>query len=477
MNLVYDPGDKHFWETIRTLPGFPVKDDIPLHEMVFESGALIRLPQILAPLTGGRPSSALVVMDPTPMQRRGEDLKARLVQVLRNAGWEAQPFILEPDQSGQVHTDFPHIEAVKSAIQPGVLVLGVGSGVVTDITKHACHLYEEEGGAHVPFAVYQTANSVSAFTSNMAPIFVDGVKRTFPSRYPETLICDLETLCDAPYDMTAAGVGDMLAIYVSFPDWYLAWVLGMDPSYTTLPQALLGPMDEILLYWSEDIRKRSERGMEILSKIIALGGLCMSLSHATTPLSGYEHVMSHILDLIGEKKNAALAQHGTQVSLTTIVAAQAYEFFLKEFNPQSITPDKCYPSKDGMERCVMDAFAEIDPGGQAGRECWAEYAQKLGHWQEQRPALQAFLSDWTKIAKEAQRLTRSAQRIKDLLRAIAAPVTFTDMIPPASEAEARFAFLNAPLMRKRLTIGDLFIYLGWDRDTLWQRIRKASGVV
>lgn len=477
MNLVYDPGDQNFWKTIHTLPGFPVMDDIPLKEMVFEAGALLRLPQILAPLMGGRPSAALVVMDATPMQRQGEDLKARLVQVLRNAGWEAQPFILEPDQSGQVHTDFPHIEAVKAAIQPGVLVLGVGSGVVTDITKHACHLYEQEGGAHVPFAVYQTANSVSAFTSNMAPIFVDGVKRTLPSRYPETLICDLETLCDAPYDMTAAGVGDMLAIYAAFPDWYLAWKLGMDPSYTTLPQALLGPMDEILLFWAEDIRKRTPAGMEILAKIIALGGLCMSLSHATTPLSGYEHVMSHILDLIGEKKNAALAQHGTQVALTTIVAAQAYEFFLKEFDPQAVELEKCYPGKADMERRVMEAFAEIDPGGQAGRECWADYSVKLEHWQEGRPALRTFLADWTLIRKELERFTRPAQRIKDLLRAIAAPVTFSDMVPPASGEEARFAFLNAPLMRKRLTIGDLFIYFGWDRDALWQRIRRASSVV
>jgi glycerol-1-phosphate dehydrogenase [NAD(P)+] len=477
MNLVYDPGDKNFWKTIRTLPGFPIKDDISLKEMVFEAGALLRLPQILTPLMGGRPSAALVVMDPTPMRRNGEDLKARLVEVLRSAGWEAQPFILQPDQSGQVHTDFPHIEAVKAAIQPGVLVLGVGSGVVTDITKHACHLYEQEGGAHVPFAVYQTANSVSAFTSNMAPIFVDGVKRTFPSRYPETLICDLETLCDAPNDMTAAGVGDMLAIYISFPDWYLAWVLGMDPSYTTLPQALLGPMDEILFYWAEDIRKRTPGGMEILAKIIALGGLCMSLSHATTPLSGYEHVMSHILDLIGEKKNAALAQHGTQVALTSIVAAQAYEFFLGEFDPRSVTLDKCYPSKADMERRVIDAFAEIDPSGQAGCECWAEYAQKLKHWQEHRPALRAFLAEWSNIAKEVLRLTRPAQRIKDLLQTIAAPITFRDMIPPANETEARFAFLNAPLMRKRLTIGDLFIFFDWDRDALWQRIRETSGVI
>jgi len=51
------------------------------------------------------------------------------------------------------------------------------------------------------------------------------------------------------------------------------------------------------------------------------------------------------------------------------------------------------------------------------------------------------------------------------------------MIPPASEAEARFAFLNAPAHAQtpdhRRPI-DLF-RLG--PDALWQRIRKTSAVV
>jgi glycerol dehydrogenase-like iron-containing ADH family enzyme len=37
-------------------------------------------------------------------------------------------------------------------------------------------------------------------------------------RYPDALVCDLETLRDAPYAMTAAGVGDLLVAGVSFAD-------------------------------------------------------------------------------------------------------------------------------------------------------------------------------------------------------------------------------------------------------------------
>src|SRR5215217_5783176 len=176
----------------------------------------------------------------------------------------------------------------------------------------------ERTGESIPYVVFQTANSVSAYTSNMSPTFVDGVKRTLDSRYPDALICDLETLRDAPAEFTAGGVGDMLAVFVSFPDWYLAHRLGMDSTYSELAKNLVGPLDEILLAHAEGIKHGEMESVSILAKIIALGGLAMSLSHATTPMSGFEHVMSHVLDLIAEQKQRPLAQHGTQVALATL---------------------------------------------------------------------------------------------------------------------------------------------------------------
>src|SRR6185503_12971995 len=89
--------------------------------------------------------------------------------------------------------------------------------------------------------------SVSAYTSNMAPTFVDGVKRTLPSRYPDVLVCDLETLRDAPQAMTVAGVGDLLAAFGSYADWWLAYRLGLDNSYTKFAKTLMGPLDKIFL--------------------------------------------------------------------------------------------------------------------------------------------------------------------------------------------------------------------------------------
>jgi len=477
MKLAYDPAQgQQFWKEIRQLPGFPIADAIPLRSMLIEEGAVFKLPAVLQSLGVTNETPLLVVMDPTPMRRGSQSLKLLVLSLLRQAGWEVRDLVLQPDQSGQVHTDMPHIEAVRHHLNPNLTVLSVGSGVVTDITKHASYLYKKDTGNNLPFVVFQTANSVSAFTSNMAPVFVEGIKRTLDSRYPDALVCDLETLRDAPYDMTAAGVGDLLALFVSLPDWELACRLGMDTSCTRLPQALMGPLDEIILENAASIRERSLEGMALLAKLISLGGLVMSLSHATTPYSGYEHVMSHILDLLNELRGKPLPQHGTQVALACVVVAEAYREFLENFKPARMDAGLCFPSVEMMRQQILENFAAIDPSGKAGPECWADYRLKLEKWHTRHREVQDFFLNWEGIKAEILPLVRTPERLKELLEAVNSPLTFAQMLPPAGEDDVRYAFFNAPLMRKRLTLGDLLIFFQWDREEMWPRIwEKTQG--
>ena len=471
MKLRFDPAEQErFWRAIQQIPGYPMGDNIPLKTMLIESGALFRLPSVLGEVSKNPPGEVLVVMDPTPMRRGPDSLKPLVLEVLQNQGWQPDILVLEPDASGQVHTDMPHIEVVKAHIQAGIPVVSVGSGVVTDIAKHACYLYEQETGRAIPFVVYQTANSVCAYTSDTAPVFIEGVKRTQPSRYPDAVISDLETLRDAPQEMTVAGVGDLVAVFVSFPDWYLAQRLGMDPKYNELPHALMEGLDEIFLENADDIRQRAVPGMAILAKLIHLAGLCMSLSHATTPLSGYEHVMSHVLDLINEQAGRPLAQHGNQVALTTLLSSMAYQAFLNQFEPAELVIERCFPNVQRMREHVLDEFSSVDPTGKAGEECWSDYRIKLERWNEQRGFFEAFLTDWPQVKQRLHELARPPERILQILRAVEAPTNFQDLIPAVSESAAKFAFFNAPLIRYRLTVGDMLIFLNWDREALWQRI-------
>jgi glycerol-1-phosphate dehydrogenase [NAD(P)+] len=471
MNLPYDPANgQRFWDAISKLDGYPRGEQMPIKHMLFKSDALFKTSHILESIGADKSKPLIVVMDQTSMRRGGDDLKQLALDTLQNEGWQVKPIIMLPDKSGQVHTEMPRIKGVQARLTRGCAVLSIGSGVVTDIAKHACHLYQQETAQKIPFVMVQTANSVSAFTSNMAPTFVDGVKRTLDSRYPDALICDLETLRDAPKEMTAAGVGDMLAVFVSIPDWILANRLGLDNTYSELAKQLLGPIDDALSSCAANTQ--NIEGASLLAKVISLGGLAMSLSHATTPLSGFEHVMSHVIDLQTEMKREPLASHGSQVALTSITGAEMYSRFLLGFEPASVDLPSCYPSIDYTQVRLEGSFLTIDPSGKAGAECWSDYKQKLEAWHEHRKDFEAALRDWPSIRGRLQQETRPPETLIRILRAMDAPLNWNQLTPPVSEERARFAFMHASLMRKRFTLGDLLIFLNWDREKLWEEIGR-----
>jgi glycerol-1-phosphate dehydrogenase [NAD(P)+] len=474
MSLRFDPGDlDRFKSQIRMIPGYPSGEELPIREIVFESGALWRLPTFLESAGINRDQPLLVVMDRTPMKREGKDLKTLICKILENAGQQFDVIWLEPDSTGQVHTDFAQINAVKTRLQKNCAVLSIGSGTVTDIAKHACHVFQQEqGGSPLPFVVFQTANSVSAYTSNMAPTFVDGVKRTLPSRYPDALICDLETLRDAPRAMTVAGVGDLLAAFGSYADWWLAYRLGLDKTYTEFAQTLMGPLDEIFLEQAEGLRAGTLESTSILAKLIALGGLAMSLSHATAPLSGYEHVISHVLDLIAEQKGRPLAQHGTQVALATILTTSAYQMLFDEFEPAEVNLEHCYPTEAQVKARIKDSFNQLDPGGRVAAECWSDYKIKLEAWHAHRADFRDAMSDWPAIRAHLGSLVKPPEAVSHILHAVSSPLRFEELTPAPTHAEIQFAFQHAPLIRHRYTLGDLFLFLNWDQKALWAQVSK-----
>src|ERR1044072_1053340 len=106
MTLRFDPGNiDYFKEQIRRIPGDPGGEELPIREMVFESGALWRLLDLLS-VAGIKPDHQLVaVVEQTPVQREGRDLKDLILKILGEANWPFEVASLQADSTGQVHTD------------------------------------------------------------------------------------------------------------------------------------------------------------------------------------------------------------------------------------------------------------------------------------------------------------------------------------------------------------------------------------
>jgi glycerol-1-phosphate dehydrogenase [NAD(P)+] len=179
-----------------------------------------------------------------------------------------------------------------------------------------------------------------------------------------------------------------------------------------------------------------------------------------------------VLDLIAERTPRPLAQHGTQVALTTLLTTSAYQIFLDEFEPAEVNLANCYPTEAEMRARIEAAFHSVDPEGRVAAECWSDYKIKLEAWHAHRADFEAALRDWPDIQAQLRSLVKQPAVATHILEAVSAPVRFADLVPTPEEADIRFAFMNAPLIRHRFTVGDLFIFLNWDRETLWTQVRK-----
>lgn len=440
---------------------------IDMDEILIGSDVLMELPSVLSRAGIVRGGQVLLVMDKTPMRREEQDLKPFVQNLLQRAGYEVQALWLPGDAYGLVHADFEQVERVHSALAPGMALVALGGGTVTDIAKHAAYLYDEQHATE-PRSVYiccQTANSVTAYAASMAVLLKDGVKRTVSSRYPTAILSDLRVLASAPKEMTTAGVGDCCARFVAYGDWYLASVLGLVNIYSEVPLALLDNLDVILLENAAGIGQRSHTGEAVVARALLLAGIAQSIVNMSAPISGTEHVTSHVLDMIADHYQRGLALHGAQVGVATITASALYQRFLDTFDPAGMDSlDACYPEEAPLQAHIHGLFESIDPSGAMARECWSDYSKKLALWSANRSHFEHFCARWqAEYRSRLASLVRPPETVRRILELSGAPQIPQELEPPISQEEYDFAVSNGHFIRGRFVLGDLLYFMGWER--------------
>jgi glycerol-1-phosphate dehydrogenase [NAD(P)+] len=147
--------------------------------------------------------------------------------------------------------------------------------------------------------------------------------------------------------------------------------------------------------------------------------------------------------------------------------------------PKEVSVEDCLPENEAIEPVVREAFADIDPTGEVGEECWNNYSQKLEHWRGCRPQLERFLKNWPRHRDEMGEMVVSPERLGKALEESEASARFGELDPPVPRDTAFWALRNCHLMRDRFTLTDLLFFLGWWNDEfvekLFDRARAAGG--
>lgn len=448
---------------------------ITLEEFVLGTGKVFETPAVLDRVSRGKARTILLVSDETPIKRRGAILRDLISEIFRKKGMEVEKLVLKGDSTGLLHADMNAVMEVKSRIRPHVGVIAIGGGTVADICKYAVFLLEKEerGSGQIPLIVYQTATSGSAFGSNQSVIFKEGVKRTLPSVFPTAIVADMDVILEGPKGLNLSGFGDMIGILISSTDWFVSHQIGMAQHYSPLLFEIMDEAGKILLDIAKDVGTMSSEGLQALDKILIMMGIVSSMGFGTTPISGFEHMISHALDLEGMATGRKLSLHGAQVGLGTAYASVAYHLFLREFDPDKIDWNRCYPSDEESFEEVERRFSSVDADGRSVQEIWIHYHDKLKRWRSRRKDFEKFLANWQQPNGARDTIVKKLVSPEEVIRALSLssnPVIPEELIPALSKDQMKFAFLNARFMRDRFVIADIFGFTGAIDDGLWERV-------
>jgi glycerol-1-phosphate dehydrogenase [NAD(P)+] len=392
--------------------------------------------------------------------RAGEEVKPLIVAALsREVSLTVQRLPGRP--VSQFHPDRSDAERLAEELESYSVVVSVGAGSITDVAKYARTLAERNTGRQIRFVCFPTAASVTAFTSAIAVLMLDGCKRNFMSQLPDTLVCDLQTIADAPPIMTQAGFADVLARSVAYGDWFLASELGMDEKFSLVPHQLLAPAESAMIEEAAKLATGDIEAVRALTEALLLAGMCMSVINHTAPISGWEHAISHYLDMTAERDERNMALHGAQVSVGTLIAARAYERAWSEIDWERILSG----TDDGQEeqQIIENIFRSCDPSGAMVAEVLREFDLKLDCWDASRDRHRRFVKRIRagELDDALQRLIRPRPHIEQALTAANAPRRFPDLDEPVSDETGVQAILQGHLVRSRFTLGDLLTRTGW----------------
>jgi len=473
IQLKYDPSNMtQLKMSIKSESKGETFEDITLEKIAIGKQLIEQLPLIMEEISPDGVTSALIVTDETPIKKGSAVLKDAIAKIFQDQGIQTQLLTLSADNTHLLHADMQAVAKVKSLIDKGWGIIGIGGGTITDICKYAAFLSQNENPqlGVVPLIICQTATSGSAFGANQAVIFKDGIKRTMNARYPGVIVADLDVIGSAPRNLNIAGFGDMSGILISSVDWYVSHLLGMSEGYSELVVNIMQDSGRALLKVDHQVGDMAPEGIEVLAKILVIMGIVSSMGFGSAPISGFDHMISHALDFEGLVTGRKLSLHGAQVGLGATYAAVAYNYFVQEFSPDKIDLNRCYPTEQEALKEVQDQLGPLNPDPKSMDEIWTHYHEKLILWKKNRPLFEKVLDDWNQPGGPKEQISGKLIRAEKLIESLylsGNPTLPEDLTPPISPQIMKFAFLNARFMRNRFIMADIMGLAGMMNDDFW----------
>jgi len=402
---------------------------VPIKSIIYAENAMEHLSEVLDSFVSGR--RIILVADKRTWAIAGERAK----DALERAGWSVHEIIVPDTIKGNPICNEPTHTWLNNRMPTADIALAVGTGVVNDLTKWSA--FDND----IPYVVFATAATMNGFTAaNVAPT-IKGIKTLIRAQAPLAVFAIPSIIVEAPFELTASGLGDAIAKPVSTADWIFN-NLFCGESFCRYCSEIINSLEPYYLDKPGDISDRKPAAIEALFNALLYSGIAMTIIGTSAPASGGEHLFSHTLDMMSSVDGIAHDLHGRQVGLGTIFASALYERIFKIDKPA------CRPYPDDIDGKFWRPLAE---------NVRRQYQQKIPMLQKIREKL-TDNKTWGLFLAAASKQVRPPAQIKNCLKTAGAAHTFTDIGCPRERLLA--ATLHMHEIRKRPAIIDLAWILG-----------------
>lgn len=415
------------------------KNHIFTSRVIVKEGALQELPGLLAQYGAKK---VFLIADKNTYAAAGKTAKEIIegsVQVLSCVFNEAA---LEPDERS-VGRAIMYYEGDCD------VVIGVGSGVINDISKIVANV------AGKPYIIVGTAPSMDGYASATSSMTRDSLKISLNSKCADVIVGDLDVLCNAPAKMMASGLGDMLAKYVSICEWRIANLITGEYYCEDIAQLVREALKKCADN-AEGLLKRDKEAVKAVFEGLVIGGVAMAYAGVSRPASGVEHYFSHVWDMRGVEFGTQVELHGIQCAMATYQAIKLYEIVKTQ------TPDyeKAASYVNAFDREAWEQTLRAFLG--KGAEAMIALEKKEGKYRKDtHPARFTVIKEnWDAILRIIEQELPSSEEIAKLLDIIGIP---TDLRAIGVDAEcARTTFKATKDIRDKYVLSRL----AWDLGIL-----------
>ena len=176
---------------------------------------------------------------------------------------------------------------------------------------------------------------MDGYASDTSSMALDDLKVSVPSRCADVIIGDTDILKNAPEHLLKAGLGDMLAKYVSIAEWRIANLITREYYCEQVGELVRKALHKCVDN-AEGLLKRDEKAIEATFEGLSISGVAMAYAGVSRPASGTEHYFSHVWDMRGLEFGTQVDLHGIQCAWGTLQATKLYDA-LKEMTPSEDT--------------------------------------------------------------------------------------------------------------------------------------------